>query len=230
MEVVDLTPNISKKYTGFSYGELLSLAGYFAIPQKTDDAKFHERIEYHYDVEDIHDGIVYVEFANFLINILEVKIDLRDKTIYNSLIKARRNQEAINAGGGIGLGMLVSQINAARELGFTHLTLTAWGGNKNWHLIKHVDRRKMRGFIGYILWGKTGYSLSTKCQGRLYRFANRWGTKNRSIYKMLLDESDYKIWKRHGGHWHGIFDVNPQSVNVKRLREYIERKGSDYNV
>lgn len=217
--------------TKYLLTDLISLTGYYGLP--FDGFKYEDNIHFYAAYKERH-KTVYIEFENVYIKEFVATIYLEDKIIENESIKKAEANEGgkVKIPERLGLKMLISQINAAKKLGFSQLELLAWGGNKNWHdKTKPIDACEKE-FTGYFYWGELGYTMVPSDITKFDFFKQSWNVEHPTLFDLLMDIEEKKVWYTNGGFWSGYFEVNSttDTQNIISLREYISKKSLDYIV
>ena len=174
--------------TGYSLQNIILLTGIGAV---------HDVKELMHTEGEVEGRIVDIEFDTEIVE-LAVRIDLREKTLKNNVIRSKGNIKRL------GYKLLAAQIRHEKRLGYKSITLNAFGDPT----IKHI-------YSGYIVWGKLGYQMdaaSRKKFKQLMRADNR--TEN-NIFELLSTAAGKTFWENNGFRWLGEFKISGNSTSMK---------------
>ncbi len=185
--------------TGFDYQNIINLTG--GIPSGGISGIVHKRL--YFGGERI---LSQVETDQYII---ERSINLKEKSIYNELMKVKSGSK----GRGIGLNLFLNQVKEARRLGFKYLYVSAAGSPE----IKNM-------WNGYITWGKFGYKMSDSDHRNFLDTMKKNNRTETNLYQLLSTNEGSKFWEENGEGWSGNFDLSDGSESMKNLLDYLKRK------
>ena len=198
-----------KRLTGYPFADILRLSGILGI----HSAEELKSISVIYSQIDIEGRIVTVEFQTDLLDEFIIRINLADKTIKDEKFFSSGKKK------GISFDWLVCQIETAKKLGFTRISLDAY---------KEKGNPKI---TGYIVWGRYGFVMTAK-KDKLY-FKNKMkelydnqviSTNYRNLFE-LLHSKDANVWgDEHGIDWLGEFDLSPSSASTKNFEKLKKKR------
>ncbi len=198
-----------KQETGYNAFELLSLTGVFGIHEMNDFISLYSSGDITFKIFFDDDDTLNVEIRNSpAIDILRAFIKYpKGDEIYVDLFRLKQSFK----GAHVGFKRLKSQIDAAKSLNFSRISLWAYG-----------DISKYPLWDGYIVWGKYGFSMSE--QNEKHNF-NLQMTEDRlnhcsTINHLMKSKEGTAYWKYQGKDWHGEFILADNSHNMNVYREY----------
>lgn len=143
---------------------------------------------------------------------LQVKctMDFDDMTIDNELIKTEK------CGNGLGLRLLLTQIEAARKHHFRRIELYAMGGS-DWGFDAEWN--------GYYTWGRLGFLMEQNSYERFKGWAYDTHSGLQCLHEVLDEEWGREAWKKSGFSRDGYFELAEGSQSLAILKKYMDKRG-----
>jgi hypothetical protein len=138
-------------------------------------------------------------------------INFQAKYVYNSFLRVS------DPGAYLGTTLFLNQVAATKNK-FNFLKVLAAG------------KPGEADFTGYYKWGRVGYFQDHLSHLKFKHWAYDNDIEANSLHEYLVEDYNYVIWQMRGHSWLGSFNLNEDSPNMKYLREYLIRKGIQYNL
>ncbi|MEJ0101675.1 MAG: hypothetical protein WDO19_03545 [Bacteroidota bacterium] len=142
-------------------------------------------------------------------------LDFEDGIIHNDYMRV------FDEGQGIGISLLVNQIQAATAKKFKSLEVHAAGGlewTSDWK--------------GHAFWAKTGYTMSPEYVIKFKKWIIDHRRTEANVFNLATDKKNggYDLWYGEGFDLDGSFDLNLNSANRILLKKYLQMRGLNVNI
>jgi len=137
---------------------------------------------------------------------LERRINLEEKTIYNSYFEIDNSSKYKGQGSKI----FKDQVDYAINDGFKYIETEAAGGNYN----------------GYYTWARLGYlpKFQKEVEPYIEDFNKKYGTNIKNFEELMAIKEGQEYWKNEGTTFNGICDLSEGSYSRRTLENYIKQK------
>ncbi|MDE3248898.1 MAG: hypothetical protein KGO82_09575 [Bacteroidota bacterium] len=199
-----LTKKNCKKLTNYTFDQIIGLTGIHGVHSAAELASNAVK----YFQADIDGKIVNVEYETDLLEEFIIRIDLIEKTIKDEKFISTEVKK------GISFPWLVSQVDAAVELGFKKISIDAYGG------IRAENK-----YTGFIVWGRYGFVMSSAEDKREFKHAMiSHGRAEKTLFELLHAPGGSDLWNTIGWDWLGEFNLSSNSLAMKNFRKVRKQK------
>ncbi len=187
--------------TGFELSELFQVSGILGVHTPAD--LLIKKIVKYLRIVRLENTIVIeastITMKSFLMDIFPI-----EKKIFFRLLESTGIEPLV------GLRILLSQVEVAKEIGFKRIMIQA---------AKYSDERSS--MIGYAVWAKFGFEMDSGSKAFFLQRMHENGRSDSDLYDLVQTEEGYEFWKKIGFEWIGTLDLDEEALSFQRFKRYI---------